>query len=112
MFVFGVVSIEIWPTQMPVWALVVALFLGQSISREGMPFINIISSMHLHRPRRHNSGDNQSTNCNQRHCGAYRWLRSTWPSSRVDGFQDICIHRKHDIDISQLGVGSNAFARV
>ena len=28
MFVFGVISIEAWPTQMPVWALLLALIIG------------------------------------------------------------------------------------
>ncbi|PAV19981.1 OPT oligopeptide transporter [Pyrrhoderma noxium] len=28
MFAFGVVSVEVWPTQMPVWALVIALLLA------------------------------------------------------------------------------------
>lgn len=28
MFVFGVVSIEVWPTQFPVWAFIVALIIG------------------------------------------------------------------------------------
>lgn len=27
-FVFGVVSIEVWPTKMPIWALVLALLVG------------------------------------------------------------------------------------
>ena len=27
MFIFGVVSIEVWDTQMPVWALVLALII-------------------------------------------------------------------------------------
>jgi hypothetical protein len=30
MFVLGVISIEVWPTQMPVWCFVVALIIGQS----------------------------------------------------------------------------------
>lgn len=30
MFALGVVSIEIWPTEMPVWAFVVALLIGES----------------------------------------------------------------------------------
>jgi hypothetical protein len=28
-FVFGVIAIEVWPTQMPVWALVLALLIGE-----------------------------------------------------------------------------------
>ena len=28
MFVFGVVAIEVWPTQMPVWAFVLALVIA------------------------------------------------------------------------------------
>lgn len=28
MFVFGVISIEVWHTQMPVWAFVLALIIG------------------------------------------------------------------------------------
>ena len=30
MFVFGIVVVEVWHTQMPVWAYVVALLLGRS----------------------------------------------------------------------------------
>lgn len=30
MFVFGVISIEVWNTQMPVWALVLALLIGEN----------------------------------------------------------------------------------
>jgi hypothetical protein len=29
MFVFGVISIEVWPTQLPVWAFVLALAIGE-----------------------------------------------------------------------------------
>ena len=29
MFVIGVISIEIWPTEMPVWAFVIALLIGE-----------------------------------------------------------------------------------
>lgn len=29
MFVFGVISIEVWPTQFPVWAFVLALVIGK-----------------------------------------------------------------------------------
>jgi hypothetical protein len=29
MFVFGVISIEVWPTQLPVWAFVLALVIGE-----------------------------------------------------------------------------------
>ena len=29
MFVFGVVSIEVWDTQFPVWAFVLALIIGE-----------------------------------------------------------------------------------
>lgn len=29
MFVFSVISIEVWNTQMPVWALVLALIVGE-----------------------------------------------------------------------------------
>ena len=29
MFVFGVICIEVWHTQMPVWALVLALIVGK-----------------------------------------------------------------------------------
>lgn len=32
-FVTGVISIEIWPTEMPVWAFVVALLIGESLGR-------------------------------------------------------------------------------
>lgn len=28
MFMFGVISIEIWPTEFPVWGLVLALIIG------------------------------------------------------------------------------------
>ena len=28
MFVFGIISIEVWPTQMPVWAFVLALLIA------------------------------------------------------------------------------------
>ena len=29
MFVFGIISIEVWPTQFPVWAFVLALIVGE-----------------------------------------------------------------------------------
>ena len=32
MFVFGIISIEVWPTQFPVWAFVLALVIGISQS--------------------------------------------------------------------------------
>lgn len=31
MFVFGIISIEVWHTQMPVWAFVLALIIGRFI---------------------------------------------------------------------------------
>jgi hypothetical protein len=30
MFALGVLSIELWPTEMPVWAFVIALLIGES----------------------------------------------------------------------------------
>ena len=30
MFTFGVIVIEIWPVQLPVWALILALIIGES----------------------------------------------------------------------------------
>jgi TctA family transporter len=35
MFVFGVISIEVWKTQMPLWAFVLALVIGTSV-RDGL----------------------------------------------------------------------------
>lgn len=33
MFVFGIISIEVWNTQFPVWAFVLALIIGKSVCR-------------------------------------------------------------------------------
>jgi len=34
MFALGIISIEVWPTQMPVWAFILALVIGQFLEYE------------------------------------------------------------------------------
>ena len=65
MFALGVISIEVWPTDMPVWAFVVALLIGESLrcpldfdyTNVHMPF-----SIHLCDSMRHDTGNHQSAN--------------------------------------------------
>jgi hypothetical protein len=61
MFVFGVISIEVWKTQMPVWAFVLALVIGTSVrdSLSGFP-MNPLLSLCIYHSHRHDSSYHQS----------------------------------------------------
>ena len=67
MFVFGVISIEVWDTQMPVWALVLALIIGQSRfdSHCLQRFADRRSSCRLHRSHWYDPGNYQPANWSQ-----------------------------------------------
>ena len=76
MFAFGVVSVEVWPTQMPVWALVIALLLGwtSQLSILIRSYSSYSSSPLLYYSGWHNTGHNKPTDSDQCHCGTHRWL--------------------------------------
>jgi hypothetical protein len=64
MFALGVVSIEIWPTEMPVWAFVIALLIGESLRslHDKCYYMNVHMpfSVYLCDSMRHDTGDHQS----------------------------------------------------
>ena len=66
MFIFGAVSIEVWHTQMPIWALVLALIIGASLLlsclrlRVGMLIVDpTLNSVRVHDPDRYDPGHHQ-----------------------------------------------------
>lgn len=38
MFAVGIIAIEVWPTEMPVWAFVLALIIGKQLDQESLSF--------------------------------------------------------------------------
>ncbi|KAG6330905.1 hypothetical protein ID866_8186 [Astraeus odoratus] len=60
MFTLGVISIEVWPTHMPVWAFVVALLIGGVPSQLVLGQRSRLCSIHLCRSMWHDSSDNES----------------------------------------------------
>jgi hypothetical protein len=64
MFVIGVISIELWHTEFPVWAFVLSLSIGDSLVSNIMG-IEILIGFHsilLCRPHRDDPGHHQPTN--------------------------------------------------
>lgn len=47
MFAFGAISVEVWPTDMPVWALILALLIGLSFSPFGIYPSNLLDPLAL-----------------------------------------------------------------
>lgn len=71
MFVFAVVCIEVLNSQMPVWALVLALIIGTSFIRVCTHSSRLMSDLYslcLHRPDRYDSGYHQPTDRSQVRC--------------------------------------------
>lgn len=58
MFALGIISIEVWPSQMPVWAFVLALVIGQCFRRAVGPVLMSLS-LHLRDPYWHDSSNHQ-----------------------------------------------------
>ena len=67
MFVFGVVAIEVWHTQMPVWALVLALIIG-ACPRICFFLLRCLCagcSVRVHDPHRYDSGHHEPADRSQ-----------------------------------------------
>lgn len=63
MFVFGIISIEVWHTQMPVWAFVLALIIGRLIVDHYVcGNWSVDCSVRICDPHRHDSGYYESAN--------------------------------------------------
>ena len=64
MFAFGAVSIELWETDFPVWALIVALVraISWSSKKSGANFASAGCFIPIHNPDRHDPSYHQSTN--------------------------------------------------
>ena len=62
MFALGIISIEVWPTQMPVWAFILALVICPFLEYVQKYWLShIYYSFRLCDPYRHDSGDHQPT---------------------------------------------------
>jgi len=65
MFVFGVIVIEVWKTQLPVWGFVLALLICAFtlLGRDLFVTVNIhVLSIHLHCPYRCDRSRDESAN--------------------------------------------------
>ncbi len=81
MFIFGVVCIEVWHTEMPVWAFILALvsclaYIQSSICSNA-PFSRLVHLLLLHPPDRYDSGYHQPASRFECHYGAHHRLCTT-----------------------------------
>ena len=93
MFVFGVVSIEVWETQLPVWGFVLALCIGVFISSTFSLSTNIpLFSIRIHYTNRRDPGQNEPGSWAKRHYRDDRWIRSPWPPHCYDAIQNVGLY--------------------
>lgn len=95
MFVFGVISIEVWPTEFPVWAFVLSLVICTSgASSVSLTFCGLTSlcSFRLYYPYWHDPGYHKSASWTERYHRTYHRLRFTRTAGCNDDVQDLGLH--------------------
>ena len=97
MFVFGAVSIEVWHTDLPIWAYIIALVIGMSHSSIFSLPLNadrfcFTLSLLLCHPHWYDPGYHQSANRSQRYHRARHRLHAPRKAHRNDDVQDLGIH--------------------
>ena len=102
MFAFGVISIEVWETQFPVWGFVLALCIGVFIWFLLVIFTGIdvpVLSMHIHYTHWRDPGHNEPASWAKRHHRADHWIRPPRPPDCDDAVQDVGLYH-HDAGTS------------
>lgn len=61
MFVFGIISIEVWPTQFPVWGFVLALVRRHITASDRLADSAVARRLLLHHSRRNDSSNHEQT---------------------------------------------------
>lgn len=93
MFVFGVISIEVWHTDFPVWAFVLALIICTStLPRCSINTNLFIYSFRVRDPYWYDSSHHQSTSWSQRCYGVDYRLRTSWQAHCYDDVQDLGVY--------------------
>lgn len=94
MFTFGVIAIEVWDTQFPVWAFVLALLI-----RAFCPALFLLAPNNsfcfsdvLYGPHRCDSGHHEPASWAQRHHGVDHRICPSWPSDCDDDVQDMGLY--------------------
>ena len=95
MFVFGVIVIEVWETDLPVWGFALALLIRAFclILRHCVPSSPVSHSLYfsirVYSPFDCDSGHYQPATWTERHGGDGYWIRPSWPSDCEYAVQDL-----------------------
>ena len=94
MFVFGVVAIEVWDTDFPVWGFVLALLICMFCLCAFFPGLTfaVYFSVLVYRPYWCDPSHYESASGAQCHHGADHRIRPSWPSDRDDDVQDMGLY--------------------
>ena len=94
MFVFGVVSIEVWKTDLPVWGFVLALLICMFCLTLIFPSLTVAVyfSIRVYCSYWYNPSHYEPTSWAQRHHGANHRIRPSWPSDCDDDVQDMGLY--------------------
>ena len=96
MFVFGIVSIEVWETQLPVWGFVLALCIGVLYNLLIISLdvdIPVLSMRILHYTRWSDPGHNQPASWAKRHHRVGHWICSPRPPNCDDAVQNLGLYQ-------------------
>ena len=100
MSVFGIVSIEVWESQLPVWGFVLALCIGVHDLLVIFLWVNIlVRSIRVRHTRRHDAGHNKPAGWAKRHHRVYHRIRPPWPPDCDDAVQNLGLYL-HDSSTS------------
>ena len=100
MFVFGIVSIEVWKSQLPVWGFVLALCISAYDPLVIFLCANIpVLSIRVRHTRRHDPGHNEPASWAKRHHRAYHRIRHPRPPDCDDAVQNLGLYL-HDSSTS------------
>jgi hypothetical protein len=95
MFVFGVVVIEVWETDLPVWGFVLALLICafcvvlRHCALSSQVLHSLCFSIRVYSPFGCDPGHYDPATWAERHHGADHWLRPSWPPDCGDVVQDM-----------------------